>query len=158
MAHRGREQGEDAPPGADKRGPKSAEAGTAKLRVLVSCSRDDLDFADQLVAGLAACGFEPILDRQGIASREDGPRRSAALTGALIADADTAVFVLSPGLAADVVVFDPERIADGATFGEPDRPSTGVKAVLVNGAPVLLDGKYTGAAPGKVLRGPGARR
>lgn len=64
---------------------------------------------------------------------------------------------LAPGLAADVVIFDPNTIRDRATFGEPDLPSEGMKYVIVNGAPVIEDGKYTGAAPGKVLRGPGYR-
>jgi N-acyl-D-aspartate/D-glutamate deacylase len=64
---------------------------------------------------------------------------------------------LAPGLAADIVVFDAAAIRDAATFARPDLPSTGVKLVIVNGVPVLEDGKYTGAAPGKVLRGPGWR-
>lgn len=61
------------------------------------------------------------------------------------------------GLAADVVVFDPAQIADRATVSEPRKPSEGVRYVLVNGAVVLEDGKYTGAKPGRVLRGPGYR-
>ena len=62
---------------------------------------------------------------------------------------------LAVGLAADVVLFDPVIIQDRATFAEPDLPSQGIKYVIVNGVVVLEDGKYTGAAPGKVLRGPG---
>jgi N-acyl-D-aspartate/D-glutamate deacylase len=70
---------------------------------------------------------------------------------------------LSPGLAADIVVFDPLRIRDRATFaepalpseGEPALPSEGISHVLVNGIVVLEGGKYTGAKPGTVLRGPG---
>jgi N-acyl-D-amino-acid deacylase len=64
---------------------------------------------------------------------------------------------LAPGLAADVVIFDPLTVRDVATFGEPDRPSEGIKWVIVNGVVVLEDGKYTGATPGRVLRGPGYR-
>ncbi|MGH9845139.1 MAG: N-acyl-D-amino-acid deacylase family protein [Blastocatellia bacterium] len=64
---------------------------------------------------------------------------------------------LAVGLAADLVVFDPATIRDAATFGEPDRPAEGVAYVIVNGAPVLEQGKYTRATPGKVLRGPGYR-
>jgi N-acyl-D-aspartate/D-glutamate deacylase len=62
---------------------------------------------------------------------------------------------LSPGLAADVVILDFDHVHDRATFAEPAIPSEGVKFVLVNGTVVFEDGKYTGAKPGKVLRGPG---
>jgi len=62
---------------------------------------------------------------------------------------------LAPGLAADIVVFDPATIRDRSTFAEPTLPSDGVSWVIVNGVVVLEGGKYTGAKPGKVLRGPG---
>ena len=62
---------------------------------------------------------------------------------------------LSPGLAADIVVFDPLRIRDRATFAEPALASEGISHVLVNGTVVLEQGTYTGAKPGTVLRGPG---
>jgi N-acyl-D-aspartate/D-glutamate deacylase len=64
---------------------------------------------------------------------------------------------LSVGLAADIVVFDPDTIRDRATFGEPDLVSEGMRLVIVNGTPVIEEGKYTGAAPGRILRGPGSR-
>jgi N-acyl-D-amino-acid deacylase len=64
---------------------------------------------------------------------------------------------LRPGWFADVVVFDPRRIADHATYERPHQLATGVVHVLVNGVPVLRDGKHTGATPGRFLRGPGAR-
>jgi N-acyl-D-amino-acid deacylase len=63
--------------------------------------------------------------------------------------------VLKQGMWADVVVFDPETVRDLATFDEPNRLSEGLDYVLVNGIPVIEDGKMTGALPGKVLRGPG---
>jgi dihydroorotase/N-acyl-D-amino-acid deacylase len=66
--------------------------------------------------------------------------------------------VLKIGMWADVVVFDPETIRDRATFERPHQLSEGMRWVLVNGVPVIADGKTTGALPGKVLRGPGARR
>ncbi|HEX8258116.1 MAG TPA: D-aminoacylase [Allosphingosinicella sp.] len=62
---------------------------------------------------------------------------------------------LAPGYFADVVVFDPKTIADKATFKQPHQYSVGVRHVLVNGVPVLKDGKHTGATPGRVVRGPG---
>ena len=62
---------------------------------------------------------------------------------------------LSTGFFADVVVFDPETIADHATFEEPHQYAVGMIHVLVNGVPVLRDGEHTGATPGRFVRGPG---
>jgi dihydroorotase/N-acyl-D-amino-acid deacylase len=66
--------------------------------------------------------------------------------------------VLKQGMWADVVVFDPETITDKATFEEPNQLSVGMQYVLVNGVPVIAEGKATRALPGQVLRGPGYRR
>jgi dihydroorotase/N-acyl-D-amino-acid deacylase len=63
--------------------------------------------------------------------------------------------VLKQGMGADVVVFDPATIRDLATFEQPNQLSQGMEFVLVNGVPVIAEGKMTGALPGKVLRGPG---
>jgi N-acyl-D-amino-acid deacylase len=63
--------------------------------------------------------------------------------------------LLTTGYLADVVVFDPDSIADHATFAEPHQLSTGVLHVFVNGEQVLKDGMHTGALPGRVVRGPG---
>jgi N-acyl-D-amino-acid deacylase len=63
--------------------------------------------------------------------------------------------LLKPGYFADVVVFDPNSIADKATFERPHQYSVGVKHVFVNGAHVLKDGEHTGAKPGRALYGPG---
>jgi dihydroorotase/N-acyl-D-amino-acid deacylase len=63
--------------------------------------------------------------------------------------------VLKRGLWADVVVFDPATIADRSTFSSPNQPAVGMRWVLVNGVPVIDEGKMTGAKPGQVLRGPG---
>ncbi|MGH7631596.1 MAG: N-acyl-D-amino-acid deacylase family protein [Gemmatimonadales bacterium] len=62
---------------------------------------------------------------------------------------------LAPGFFADVVVFDPAKIADHATFERPHQYATGVTHVFVNGVQVLRDGEHTGAKPGRVVRGPG---
>jgi N-acyl-D-amino-acid deacylase len=64
--------------------------------------------------------------------------------------------VLKAGMWADIVVFDPDSVRDRATFAQPNQLSEGMRWVLVNGVPVIADGKATGALPGKVLRGPGA--
>jgi N-acyl-D-aspartate/D-glutamate deacylase len=62
--------------------------------------------------------------------------------------------LLAPGHFADVVVFDPERVQDHATFDDPHRYATGVEHAVVNGTLVLRDGDHTGALPGRVVRGP----
>ncbi len=63
--------------------------------------------------------------------------------------------VLRDSYYADVVVFDPARVQDHATFEKPQQLSTGVRDVFVNGTQVLKDGKHTGAKPGRFVRGPG---
>jgi N-acyl-D-amino-acid deacylase len=62
---------------------------------------------------------------------------------------------LSEGFYADIVVFDPARIADQATFAEPHQYSVGMRHVFVNGVQVVENGRHTGATPGRVVRGPG---
>ena len=59
---------------------------------------------------------------------------------------------ISQGYAADIVVFDPEAIADLATFDDPLQYSSGVKAVWVNGELVWENDKETGARPGQIVR------
>jgi N-acyl-D-amino-acid deacylase len=56
---------------------------------------------------------------------------------------------------ADIVIFDPAKISDHATFENPHAFATGVVHVFVNGVQVLKDGEHTGAKPGQVVRGPG---
>ena len=59
---------------------------------------------------------------------------------------------IAPGGRADLAVFDPDRIADRATFQDPHRYAAGVPHVLVNGEFVLRDHEHTGARPGQVVR------
>ena len=56
------------------------------------------------------------------------------------------------GYKADLVVFDPEKIIDRATFPEPHLTAEGVQRVFVNGVEVWADGRVTGDRPGKALR------
>ncbi|MGH9945511.1 MAG: N-acyl-D-amino-acid deacylase family protein, partial [Pyrinomonadaceae bacterium] len=65
---------------------------------------------------------------------------------------------LKTGMFADVVVFDPQKIADRATFEKPHQYSVGVQHVFVNGVQVLRDGEHTNAKPGRALWGPGKIR
>ena len=81
-------------------------------------------------------------------------RKFAALPAQRMRLADRGV--LKQGMCADIVVFDPEKIRDLATFENPNQLSVGMRYVLVNGVPVIEQGRMTNALPGKVLRGPGA--
>ena len=59
---------------------------------------------------------------------------------------------------ADVVVFDPAKIQDHATYENPHQYASGMVHVFVNGVQVLKDGNHTGATPGRFVRGPGWNR
>jgi len=59
---------------------------------------------------------------------------------------------LDQGHAADIAIFDPAKVRDTATFENPHQLAEGMVHVLVNGVPVLQNGKHTGAKPGLVLR------
>ena len=87
---------------------------------------------------------------------EEAIRKFTALPAGRMRLADRGV--LKQGMWADVVVFDPEKIRDRATFEEPNQLAEGMEYVLVNGVPVIAAGRVTNALPGKVLRGPAARR
>ncbi|WP_194420229.1 family 20 glycosylhydrolase [Microbacterium abyssi] len=62
--------------------------------------------------------------------------------------------VIREGATADLVLFDPDTIAAGATFDDPRATPTGIVEVLVAGIPVVSDGDVTGATPGRALRMP----
>lgn len=66
--------------------------------------------------------------------------------------------VLKQQMWADIVIFDPNTIRDLATFDNPNQLSVGMEYVLVNGVPVIEEGKMTNSLPGKVLRGPAAAK
>jgi N-acyl-D-aspartate/D-glutamate deacylase len=60
--------------------------------------------------------------------------------------------LLREGYRADVSIFDPETIADRATYEDPHRYAAGISTVIVNGVVVIDAGEHTGALPGRVLR------
>ena len=62
---------------------------------------------------------------------------------------------LKPDCFADIVVFDPEKIADKSAFADPHQYSVGVSDVVVNGVQVLAGGVHTDATPGRFVKGPG---
>ena len=84
---------------------------------------------------------------------EEAIRKFSALPAQRMRLADRGV--LKQGMWADVVVFDAETVRDLATFDDPNRLSEGMEYVLINGVPVIENGKMTNALPGKVLRGAG---
>jgi dihydroorotase/N-acyl-D-amino-acid deacylase len=63
--------------------------------------------------------------------------------------------VIRAGMYADLVVFDPGKVRDTATYERPNQLAGGMDYVIVNGTPVIAAGRMTHALPGKVLRGPG---
>ena len=83
----------------------------------------------------------------------DAIRKFSALPAQRMRLADRGV--LKEGMWADMVIFDPATIRDRATFESPNQLSEGMRFVLVNGVPVIDEGKMTNALPGKVLRGAG---
>src|SRR5262245_44079092 len=95
MAAAGRDTADPAPPDMDTPAAGKRAGADAKLRIYISYSRDDLDFADQLFAALEAYGFAPDMDRQSSLSAEDWQTR----LGSLIGEVDTVVFVLPPSSA-----------------------------------------------------------
>ncbi|HUM11994.1 MAG TPA: D-aminoacylase [Myxococcaceae bacterium] len=62
--------------------------------------------------------------------------------------------LLRPGMLADIVVFDPARVRDVATYARPKQFPEGIETVLVNGQPVLVDGIRTETRPGRPLLHP----
>ena len=84
---------------------------------------------------------------------EDAIRKMSSAVATRLSIQDRGV--LREGLYADIVMFDPTTIIDHATFEEPHQLSEGMLHVLVNGVPVVRDGRHTGAKPGMVVRGPG---
>jgi N-acyl-D-amino-acid deacylase len=84
-------------------------------------------------------------------SVEEAVRRMTSLPADLFGLADRGRIAL--GAHADLVVFDPQRIVDRATYERPFQPPEGIRDVFVNGTAVLRDAAYTGARPGRVLRG-----
>jgi N-acyl-D-aspartate/D-glutamate deacylase len=60
--------------------------------------------------------------------------------------------LLREGCGADVVIFDPETVADRSTWDEPRLEPVGIDRVIVNGQVAVEQGRATGALPGRVLR------
>jgi dihydroorotase/N-acyl-D-amino-acid deacylase len=81
---------------------------------------------------------------------EDAVRKMSGFPAQRMGLADRGL--LRPGMKADVVVFDPETIADKATFEQPHQYAVGVSEVIVNGRLTLANGQMTGERAGRALR------
>ena len=86
----------------------------------------------------------------GLFPIEEAVRKMTSLPARRMRLADRGI--LRPGMAADLVVFDPEKVIDRATFADPARYPDGIDVVVVNGKVVLDEGKLTPERPGRVLR------
>lgn len=85
----------------------------------------------------------------GVLTLEDAIRKMTALPAAIIGMVDRGY--LAAGMKADVVVFDPARVIDRATYADPSVESVGIRHVFVNGTPALRDGVPTGLKGGKAV-------
>jgi N-acyl-D-amino-acid deacylase len=83
---------------------------------------------------------------------EEAIRKMTSLPAQRFGFADRGI--LRPGAAADIAVFDLEKVKDASTFEQPHAYSEGFAYVIVNGTPVIDSGTVTGEMPGKVLYGP----
>ena len=103
--------------------------------------------------------FSRILGRyareEGVLSLEEAVRKMTSAVATRIGIRDRGLVV--PGYFADLVVFDPETVADHATYTEPHQLSSGVDHVFVNGVAVVENGVHTDAMPGRPVRGRGWR-
>jgi N-acyl-D-amino-acid deacylase len=87
---------------------------------------------------------------QGILTLPEAIRRMTSLPASRLGLSDRGV--VKPGAVADLVVLDPERVADKSTYDDPWQLSIGIEHVLVAGEPVLTNGTPTAHRPGRVLR------
>jgi N-acyl-D-amino-acid deacylase len=87
---------------------------------------------------------------------EDAVRKATSAVATRLSIPDRGI--VREGFYADLVLFDPATIGERATYENPHQLSTGVQWVLVNGKPVVAEGKPTGVKAGRVLRGPGWRQ
>lgn len=88
----------------------------------------------------------------GALALPDAIRKFAGMPAARLRLANRGV--IKTGMWADIVVFNPDTIADVATFEKPNQLSKGMEYVLVNGVPVIERGAMTNSLPGQVIRGP----
>jgi N-acyl-D-amino-acid deacylase len=87
---------------------------------------------------------------ENVLALEEAVRRITSLPAERLGLRDRGV--IRAGALADITIFDPDTIADRATYHEPHQPSAGILHVIVNGQPVIENGSHNGALPGRILR------
>ncbi|MGC8832622.1 MAG: N-acyl-D-amino-acid deacylase family protein [Armatimonadota bacterium] len=85
-----------------------------------------------------------------VISLEEAVRKMTSLPASILKLKDRGL--LKPGFYADITVFNPNTVADAATYKNPHQTAVGIQHVLVNGKLVVESGRVTGATPGRVLR------
>jgi N-acyl-D-amino-acid deacylase len=91
-----------------------------------------------------------------VLSLEEAIRKMTSLPASRMGLADRGV--LRPGMAADIVAFDPATVRERSTYADPVHYSEGIPYVMANGQLVVDGGRITDARPGRALKGPGYRR
>lgn len=127
------------------RAPYVAIASDAGIR-----SRDGADRPHPRGSGNNARLLGHYVRERGVVSLGLAVRKMTSLPAEVFGLADRGR--LAVGMAADVVVFDPGRVRDTATYDEPRGDPEGIPYVLVNGVVVIDAGTHTHARPGMVLR------
>ncbi|MBS7652270.1 MAG: D-aminoacylase [Candidatus Bathyarchaeia archaeon] len=96
-------------------------------------------------------GNEDLRDTGGrIITLEEAVRKMASLPAQRVGLLDRGL--LKVGMWADIIILDPERVRDRATYLDPYQYPEGIEYVIVNGGVVVRRGMHTGALPGKILR------
>ena len=88
--------------------------------------------------------------KRKVLTLEDAVRKATSLPARTFGIKDRGL--LREGFAADMVLFDPDKVQDNATFQDPHQYSSGFDYVIVNGVPIVAEGKRTGKRPGQILR------
>ena len=100
--------------------------------------------------GNAVRALSRYVREQKVVSLEEAVRKMTSLPADHFEFADRGRIAV--GYAADLVIFDPARVADRATYEQPHQYPEGITAVFVNGVAVVQGGAHTKARPGQVLR------
>jgi len=100
--------------------------------------------------GTFPCVIRRYVREKGILTLEEGVRKMTSFPAQRLGIRDRGL--IREGMWADLVVFDPEKISDKATYEDPFQYAEGIRYVFVNGTLTVDNGRYTGALAGKVLR------
>jgi N-acyl-D-aspartate/D-glutamate deacylase len=114
----------------------------------VATSSDGTDGHPRKYASFPRKYARYVLERQ-VLTLEQFVERSSALPARILGLIDRGV--IASGNTADVIVFDPRRYKDAATFEQWDRLTPGVEWMFINGKPVIEHGRYLGALVGQNL-------